>query len=85
MIELYTRTDCSYCVRAKNLLQSLGLEYKTYLIGEQVSRDDVLAKFPNAMSLPIVVVNGVYIGGYEQMEQAIMENKETFGKTQING
>ena len=28
MLTLYTRDDCAYCVRAKQYLQSLGIEFR---------------------------------------------------------
>jgi len=59
MIDMYTRPGCSRCVVLKNFLRSQGVEYKEYIIDEDVTRDEVVAKFPGVTSLPIVVYKSV--------------------------
>jgi glutaredoxin len=81
MIELYTTENCNYCTKAKNVLNSLKVEYKSYTVGKEVSRDFIMGKFPNAKSYPVVVVNGEYIGGYNELEMRVYEDRNNFGKT----
>lgn len=85
MIELYTTENCSYCTKAKNILTTLKLEYKNYTFGRDFSREYLLEKFPSARSYPVVVVDGEYIGGYTELEMRIMEQRQNFGKTLLNG
>jgi len=83
MIELYTNRNCNYCIKAKNILDSLKVQYKSYVVGEEISRDYILEKFPNAKSYPIVLINGEYIGGYTQLEMRIMEDRENVGRVYL--
>jgi glutaredoxin len=42
-------------------------------IGTNVTRDEVLTKFPNAKMVPIIILNGTQIGGFNDL-QLLMEN-----------
>lgn len=68
-ITIYTRTDCPYCVMAKDLLVRHGKQYKERVIGRDVTREAVLQlvseqKISN--KLPIVVYDGEYLN-YETL------------------
>lgn len=67
MIEIYTRDGCFYCTQAKKLLVETNKEYVEYVIGKDVTRDDVIAKFPEQKVLPIVLVDGDVIGTYTDL------------------
>jgi thioredoxin reductase (NADPH) len=71
-IEVYTKPDCIYCNRAKALLAEKNFEYTQYMIGKDVTREEVVAKFPNARTVPIIVVDEVWIGGYDQLNEMIV-------------
>jgi glutaredoxin 3 len=74
-IELYTRNGCVFCDKAKDLLTKHRLLYTLYTIGDNITREQVLDRFPGAESimLPIVVIDGVNIGGYQQLHSYIAE------------
>ena len=78
VIELYSRPACSRCNETKNLLKSRGLTWTEYQVDEDISRDDVKAKFPNASQLPVVVIDGHYIGSkeslYVYLNKAVIED-----------
>jgi glutaredoxin 3 len=77
--EIYTKTNCPYCVRAKELFKVKGIEYKEYIIsagfGEKpllegqhyVSREALLEKAPQAKTVPQIWLEGNYIGGYTEL------------------
>ena len=85
MIELYTKQNCPYCVKAKNVLNSLNVQYSNYVVEQDISRDSILEMFPLARSYPIVVVNGEFIGGYTELEMRVFEERENFGKQFLAG
>jgi glutaredoxin len=70
-IELYTRDRCSNCTKTKNTLLLHGLNWTEYQIDVDLTREDVLAKFPEAKMLPVVVVDGTYIGSMEDLNEMI--------------
>jgi glutaredoxin len=83
-IEIYGKNGCSACTRAKNILNSVGIEYTSYTLDEDFTRSELLSKFPNAMSFPVVVVNGSFVGSYNEFEQQVLEQRENFGKILIS-
>jgi len=64
MITLITREGCSYCDQAKKLLKDNDKEFEERHIGLDITREDVLEKYPDCKVLPIVLVKGECIGGY---------------------
>lgn len=73
MIYIYTKETCHYCVRAKKLLQSYGLDYEERKI---VKRDDEIHKqlklmVPDARTVPQIFhqegLKRTHVGGYEEL------------------
>ena len=56
---------------AKRLLELTGIEYTLVTLGEDFTRDDVVAKFPTARTFPIIEIDNEYIGGYNELRQKI--------------
>lgn len=81
MIKLYTREGCVYCNRAKTLLDGNNIEYDEIEIGKTITRDEVIAKFPNIKTLPIVTEDEILVGGYDQLVDHLL-NKQ-YGKGPI--
>lgn len=84
--EIYTKSSCSYCVKAKALLEEKGVEYKEYIIsagfGEQalgssqfyVTKAELLEKAPHAKTVPQIWLEGNYIGGYTELNAFFNKN-----------
>ena len=56
----------------------LNNEYK---LGVDYTREQLLEKFPNARTFPVVVIDGFHIGGFEQLKKQI--NEETHDNRKI--
>ena len=41
-IEIYSKPNCTYCVKAKNLVKTLGFEYKEKMFGKDFKTPDEL-------------------------------------------
>lgn len=65
--EIYTKTDCNYCVRAKELFKNKNIKYKELVLGSDYTREDLLKKVPQARSVPQIWLDGNYIGGYTEL------------------
>lgn len=63
-IDLYTKDNCPFCDRAKLLLNARKMEYTAMKIGEEISREDFVEKFPDVRSAPLVVIDDEVIGGF---------------------
>lgn len=79
MIEVYGREDCGYCTEAKRVLEEHQIPFTYYTVGEDVSVGSLTARFPGVRTVPVVVVNGNWIGGYTELKEHIEETKSDYG------
>ena len=69
MIEIYGKTFCPYCDKAKSLCEREGYEYKYKQLDEEFTREDFFDLFPTARTFPQIKINGDSIGGYRELEE----------------
>jgi thioredoxin reductase (NADPH) len=69
MIEVYSKDNCSYCISAIGFLNTAGLKYKEHKLGVHYTKEMLLEKFPAARTFPVIVVDGMYIGGYNELKK----------------
>ncbi len=67
-VAILTREGCSFCAKAKALLTELGYDYAEIALDHKV-RTRVVGAIAGAQTVPQVFVNGVRIGGWEQLER----------------
>ena len=69
-IEIYTSQTCPYCIKAKKLLKSLGLDYKETDVTdsfEEMSADIQKRFNKKIMTIPQIIINDKYIGGFDDL------------------
>ena len=67
-VEIYTWTYCPYCIRAKRLLDTKGVEYKEHCIdGDEDARDKMRQRANGRSSLPQIFINDRHIGGCDDL------------------
>ena len=66
-VVIYTKPDCSYCGRAKKLLEIQGISYQEIVIGTDVTREEFLELIPTAKTVPQIIIDNELIGGYNQL------------------
>jgi glutaredoxin 3 len=65
-VTVYTTDPCSFCLRAKQLLDARGIEYdEINLAKDPVGRTELLAR-TGMMSFPQVLVGDELIGGFQE-------------------
>jgi glutaredoxin len=77
MIEIFGKPQCPYCDRAKQLCESRGFEFTYKSLGTDYTREELLEQFPNARTVPQIIVNGTKIGGYNELVNYIEETGYT--------
>ena len=82
MIDIYTKSSCAYCVRAKKLLSSRGIPFNEYHLDVHFGRGFIQETFPTMRTFPIIIKDGVVLGGYDALVERITED-ENFGLTLI--
>jgi glutaredoxin 3 len=67
-VEIYTKFACPYCVRAKQLLDSKGVQYTEYDISmDGAKRDEMVARVPGARTVPQILINDTPVGGSDDL------------------
>jgi glutaredoxin len=84
--EIYTKTNCPYCTKAKSLFQIKGIEYVEYMISpgfnegpigdnqQYVTKEQLLERAPHARTVPQIWLDGEYVGGYTELEKYFNKN-----------
>jgi glutaredoxin 3 len=69
MIQMYTTRWCAYCIRAKTLLESRGLEFEEISLDDDASFRRRLLDLTGGWTVPQIVIDGRPIGGYTELWQ----------------
>lgn len=69
MIKLYTRNNppCGYCEAAKTLLKVKNIDHEITVVGEDITKEQLLQMFPNVRTFPVVIDDQDYIGGFKEL------------------
>lgn len=70
-ITIYVKSGCPNCVTAKNLLQSLNLEYKEIDIQTGDRFANFVANYPDARQMPQIFINDQRVGGLAGLQAAL--------------
>lgn len=73
---IYSKRNCTFCTKAKVLLDTKGIAYKETIIGEDMLREDFLEMFPNVTTVPLIYVDGQQIGGYNELREYIEQRPQ---------
>lgn len=65
---VWSKFYCSYCLKAKLLLESEGIEYEERMIGDSWTTEQMLEAVPDAKTVPQIFLDGEYVGGYTELE-----------------
>ncbi|MCM8857260.1 MAG: glutaredoxin 3 [Candidatus Thiodiazotropha sp.] len=68
-VEIYTTSQCPYCINAKALLDARNIAYEEFKIG---SDQQVLSEMVNrtgGRTVPQIVINDQAIGGFDDLRQ----------------
>jgi glutaredoxin 3 len=66
-ILVYSTRWCGYCVRAKALLESRGIEYEEILLDDDPAFRQKLFDLTGGWTVPQILIDGRPIGGYTEL------------------
>jgi len=72
-VEIYSKSNCSYCVMAMNFLDSKGISYKVYSADDPDIFDEMLKRNPKARTVPQIFIDDILIGGYTDLVEKFSE------------
>lgn len=66
-ITIYTKDNCSWCVKAKELMKNLGIKYTELKLGTDFTREELRELIGEniPLTVPQIFVYNKRIGGYE--------------------
>ncbi|MBQ4874558.1 MAG: glutaredoxin 3 [Rickettsiaceae bacterium H1] len=75
-IIIYSNNNCRFCMTAKKLLESKGLNYTEINIGtSEKLREEMMKKSRGKKTVPQIFVNDCHIGGYDDLKEAQRNGK----------
>ena len=75
-IEIYTWRSCPFCIRAKALLKTKGVEFTEYSIdGDEQARSKMSDRANGKRSVPQIFIDDAYIGGCDDIHDLDAQGK----------
>ena len=72
-VEIYSRSNCSYCVMAMNFFDSKGIKYDVYSADDPKVFAEMLERNPQARTVPQIFIDDKLIGGYTDLVENYSE------------
>jgi glutaredoxin 3 len=70
---VWSKDQCPYCVQAKALLESRGIEYEERNINNGWDKEDLLAAVPGARTVPQIFLDEELVGGFNELRKRLTE------------
>ena len=68
---LYTWSKCSFCARARTLLEERGIAFREVVLDERKDELRRLQESFGARTMPLVLLDGEPLAGLEALERAL--------------
>jgi len=66
---VWSKHACPFCVQAKALLESRGIDYEERNVQEDWTKEQLLEAVPTARTLPQIFLDDNYIGGFTELRK----------------
>ena len=67
MYTIYSKPSCSYCLQAKQLLETKQLPFVYKQLGVDYTLQELLEVSPTSRTFPVIVKDGEVIGGFNNL------------------
>lgn len=69
-VELYTKSTCPYCSRARRLLDDKGVGYEEYEISQDsAKRSEMIQRSNGRTTVPQIFIDGRHVGGSDDLAE----------------
>ena len=72
-VEIYSKSNCSYCVIAMNFFDLKGIKYDVYSADDPKIFQEMLMRNPQARTVPQIFIDDKLIGGYTDLVENFSE------------
>jgi glutaredoxin 3 len=66
---VWSKDACPFCVQAKALLESKGIDYEERNVMHGWTKEQLLEAVPTARTLPQIFLDDEYIGGFTELRK----------------
>lgn len=72
---VYSKTDCPYCYKVKQVLELTGSSFVVYTLDEDFTREQFYSEFGEGSTFPQVICDDQKIGGSVETIKFLKEQK----------
>ena len=73
MYTIYSKPSCSYCLQAKQLLETKQLPFVYKQLGADYTLQELLEVSPTARTFPVILKGEELIGGYSDLVESLKQ------------
>jgi len=66
-VEMYVKTTCGYCFRARQLLDAKGVDAVEHLVDNGEKKHEMIERTGGRMTVPQIFIDGKHIGGCDDL------------------
>jgi glutaredoxin 3 len=66
---VWSKDACPFCVQAKALLESRGIEFEERNVNKDWTKEQLLEAVPNARTLPQIFLDDKLVGGFTELRK----------------
>jgi glutaredoxin len=71
---VWSKDQCPFCVQAKALLESKGIEYEERNVSRDWTKEQLLEAVPTARTLPQIFLEEEYVGGFTELKAHLQKD-----------
>jgi glutaredoxin 3 len=64
---VWSKSNCAFCVQAKKLLETRGIEFEERSIGQGWTKEQLMEAVPTARTVPQIFLDDQLIGGFAEL------------------
>jgi len=68
---VWSKDSCPFCVQAKALLESRGIEYEERNVSRDWTREQLFEAVPTARTLPQIFLDQELVGGFTELRKKL--------------
>ena len=68
---VWSKDSCPFCVQAKALLESKGIEYEERNVSQNWTREQLLEAVPTARTVPQIFLDEELVGGFTELKKKL--------------
>ena len=72
---VYSKAGCGFCDKLTDFMDTKGVNYEKFNLGDDFTTEDFLYKFGKASTFPQVIVENKRIGGMKDTVRYLLDNK----------